>query len=177
MCSCSTTLPSPPILMLRRREPPNHGCPTYAQDPRDGAIVLTKMMKPMDLREQALSIFLVHTDNRPFVVGGDCSTNLLPLQTVSSVFSGVRFHTKVSPYFLLPGRLPSASSRVRTVDSKVRLVVYDMLGREVAVLADGRFPAGNYRFTFDGKNLSSGMNFCRLVAGGYTAMRKMMLVR
>ncbi|HTY39223.1 MAG TPA: right-handed parallel beta-helix repeat-containing protein, partial [Bacteroidota bacterium] len=34
-----------------------------------------------------------------------------------------------------------------TADSEVRLVVYDLLGREIAVLANGRYPAGRYTFT------------------------------
>jgi len=64
-----------------------------------------------------------------------------------------------------------------TVDSKVRLVVYDILGREVAVLADGRYPAGKYTFTFDGSPFSSGTYFYRLTAGSYTAVRKMSLIK
>ena len=64
-----------------------------------------------------------------------------------------------------------------TADSEVRLVVYDLLGREIAVLANGRFPAGRYTFTFDGSNLSSGVYFYRLVAGNAAAVRKMTLVR
>ena len=64
-----------------------------------------------------------------------------------------------------------------TVDSKVRLVVYDLLGREVAVLAEGRYPAGRYSFTFDGSGLASGIYFYRLTAGAFTDVRKMALVR
>ena len=64
-----------------------------------------------------------------------------------------------------------------TVDSRVKLVVYDVLGREVAVLADGRYPAGKYSFTFDGRDLSSGVYFYRLTAGSYTAVRKMSMVK
>ncbi len=64
-----------------------------------------------------------------------------------------------------------------TVDSFVRLAVYDVLGREVAVLASGSYPAGSYSFTFDGTNLASGMYLCKLTAGSYVAIRKMMLIR
>ncbi len=64
-----------------------------------------------------------------------------------------------------------------TVDSVVRLAVYDALGREVTVLARGRYPAGKYNFTFDGSNFSSGVYFCRLVAGNFTAVRKMTLMK
>ncbi len=64
-----------------------------------------------------------------------------------------------------------------TVDSKVRLAVYDVLGREVAVLANGGYPAGRYSFTFDGANLASGVYFYRLTAGSFSAVQKMLLVR
>ncbi len=64
-----------------------------------------------------------------------------------------------------------------TVDSKVRLVVYDLLGREVSVLANGRYPAGAYTFTFDGTKLASGVYFYRLTAGTFSAVRKMILLR
>ena len=64
-----------------------------------------------------------------------------------------------------------------SVASVVRLAVYDILGREVAVLADGRYPAGKYTFTFDGSPFSSGTYFYRLTAGSYTAVRKMSLIK
>jgi hypothetical protein len=43
-------------------------------------------------------------------------------------------------------------------------VVYDLLGREVAVLADEVKAPGMYRVKFDGTALSSGIYFCRLTA-------------
>ncbi len=64
-----------------------------------------------------------------------------------------------------------------TVDSKVRLVVFDLLGREAAVLANGRYPAGRYSFTFDGSGLASGVYFYRLEAGGHAQTKQMMLLK
>jgi hypothetical protein len=64
-----------------------------------------------------------------------------------------------------------------TVGSKVRLSVFDLLGREVAVLADGRYPAGKYSFSFDGTQLASGMYLYRLTAGDFVATQRMVLVR
>ncbi|MGA9120810.1 MAG: Ig-like domain-containing protein [Bacteroidota bacterium] len=58
-----------------------------------------------------------------------------------------------------------------TVDSRMKLAVYDLLGREVAVLADGRYPAGRYSFTFDATRLASGTYFYRLEAGGKTMVK------
>lgn len=64
-----------------------------------------------------------------------------------------------------------------SVPSVVRLAVYDVLGREVAVLAEGKYPAGRYSFTFDGNRLASGAYFYRLTAGAYNAVRAMCLVK
>ena len=61
--------------------------------------------------------------------------------------------------------------------SKVRLVVYDMLGREVAVLADGERPAGHYSLRFDAGKLSSGMYIYRLQTNNYTQTKKLMLMK
>lgn len=43
--------------------------------------------------------------------------------------------------------------------SNIRLVVYDILGREIQVLVNEEKPPGNYRAQFDGTNLSSGVYF------------------
>jgi uncharacterized lipoprotein YddW (UPF0748 family) len=59
----------------------------------------------------------------------------------------------------------------------VSLRVYDLLGREVAVLVDGPLTPGYYAARFDGHNLSSGIYFCRLVASGFVETRKMQLIR
>ena len=59
----------------------------------------------------------------------------------------------------------------------VRLAVYDLLGREVAVLVNERQPAGRYSVRFDGSSLSSGVYLCRLVAGERMESRRMIFVK
>ena len=39
----------------------------------------------------------------------------------------------------------------------VKLVVYDLLGREVAVLVNEKKAPGSYEVTFDGRGLASGL--------------------
>jgi hypothetical protein len=58
-----------------------------------------------------------------------------------------------------------------------RLTVYDMLGREVAVLVNGSMPAGAHSVTFDASGLSSGTYIYRLEAGGQVLTRRMTLVK
>ncbi len=61
--------------------------------------------------------------------------------------------------------------------SNTRLVVYDLLGREVAVLVDERKAPGSYEVSFDAAGLASGVYFYRLTAGSFVQSRKMLLVR
>ena len=59
----------------------------------------------------------------------------------------------------------------------VKLMVYDIQGREVAKLVEGYKGAGNHEVIFDGSELSSGIYFARLEAGGYVKTQKMLLVK
>ena len=60
---------------------------------------------------------------------------------------------------------------------QVNLTVYDVLGRAVATLVDEAVAAGEYRVTFDGRDLSSGIYFYQLRAGDFMETRRMMLVK
>jgi photosystem II stability/assembly factor-like uncharacterized protein len=64
-----------------------------------------------------------------------------------------------------------------SVVSDVRLVVYDLLGREVAVLMNDRKMPGKYDIEFDASGLSSGVYFYRLTAGHFVECRKMVLMK
>jgi photosystem II stability/assembly factor-like uncharacterized protein len=61
--------------------------------------------------------------------------------------------------------------------SDVKLAVYDILGREVAVLVNEKKEPGKYEVQFDGSGLSSGVYICRMTAGKAVGCRKMLLVR
>jgi hypothetical protein len=61
--------------------------------------------------------------------------------------------------------------------TNVSLVVFDLLGREVAVLVNARKPAGSHSVKFYGTGLSSGVYIYQLIAGPYVERRKMMLMR
>ena len=50
-----------------------------------------------------------------------------------------------------------------SVAGKVRLSVYDILGREITILVDGEKEAGNYSAKFDGSKLSSGVYFTQFI--------------
>ena len=62
-------------------------------------------------------------------------------------------------------------------ETVVTLKVYDVLGKEVAVLVNERKEAGSHRIEFDGSRCASGMYFYRLTAGSFVATKSMMLVK
>lgn len=58
---------------------------------------------------------------------------------------------------------------------KVRLSIFDMLGRLVTVLSDEQQSAGVHEITFNASHLSSGIYFCKLEAAGMMQTRKLIL--
>jgi subtilisin-like proprotein convertase family protein len=70
-------------------------------------------------------------------------------------------------------------------DVNVTVRLYDILGREVLLIADGFYKAGTHSIDFDGSSLSSGTYFYRIQAGdpsassrqGFTDTKKMVLVK
>jgi hypothetical protein len=61
--------------------------------------------------------------------------------------------------------------------SMVRLSVFDLLGREVAVLVNEKRNAGVFETKFLNGGVSSGVYFFRLQAGDYAQTRKMILIK
>jgi hypothetical protein len=61
--------------------------------------------------------------------------------------------------------------------SEVQLVVYDLLGRRVATLAQGTKKAGRHAVKLDASRLTSGVYFVRLRAAGQTRTQKIVVVK
>lgn len=60
----------------------------------------------------------------------------------------------------------------------VHLAVYDMLGRQVAVLVDGsQQTVGTYTVRFDASGLSSGIYFYQIIAGQFSKTGRMQLIK
>jgi hypothetical protein len=103
-------------------------------------------------------------------------------ESISRIFNSAKANTGQKPETTLPAQYilsqnyPNPFNPVTTIsyelpqDSKVKLVVYDLLGREIIKLVNDEFKtAGKYTVEFDarfsarqGSNLSSGVYFYRL---------------
>jgi photosystem II stability/assembly factor-like uncharacterized protein len=60
---------------------------------------------------------------------------------------------------------------------RVRIGVYDVLGRLAAVLVDGELSPGAYTVDWDASSSPSGVYYARMSAGAFSATVKMLLVR
>jgi hypothetical protein len=108
------------------------------------------------------------------------------LPTATSVESG----TSVPYTFALEQNFPNPFNPITTIGysvpgvggqgarvGDVRLAVYDMLGREVAVLVNEARQAGSHEVRWDASALSSGVYYCRLTAGDRVETRMMTLLK
>ncbi len=64
---------------------------------------------------------------------------------------------------------------VRT--GNIKLIVYDVTGREVQTLVNEILKAGKYETTFDGTGMPSGVYFYKMTADGYTETKKMLFLK
>ena len=62
-------------------------------------------------------------------------------------------------------------------NSRVNIRIFDILGRQAAVLTDGFLPSGRHTVKWNAENVSSGVYFMRLDAGKHHAVSKLLLVK
>lgn len=68
-------------------------------------------------------------------------------------------------------------SDVKRETSNVKLIVYDILGKEMAVLVNQQMQPGNHEVSFNADNFSSGMYFYKLTTGNFVQTKKMLLIK
>ena len=112
-------------------------------------------------------------DNVRFVAKPVEKTTIIPPPQVPMDFAlDQNYPNPFNPATVISFSLP------RQVQATLR--VYDLLGREVATLADGLYPAGTYQIRFDAnstRSLASGVYLYRLEAGDFVQTRRMLIIR
>jgi len=85
--------------------------------------------------------------------------------------------------FLLTQNYPNPFNPVTTIrfdlpkNVSVKLTIYDMLGKELEAIVNGKLNAGSYEVKWDGIKYPSGVYYYRLLAEEFTETRKMILVK
>ena len=95
--------------------------------------------------------------------------NLASKNQPQDVFLSQNFPNPFNPTSQISFSLPQPSL--------TQLKVYDVFGRELQTLVDGLLAEGNHSYSFNGKDLASGVYFYTLKTGNYTATKKMILTK
>jgi photosystem II stability/assembly factor-like uncharacterized protein len=123
----------------------------------------------------------------PFSAGGGSASGGNPTTRIRYIVGRVVAPSGASSSGVEPFGSPRRSTlsppegRVQWVEgpavNNVRLIVYDVLGREVAVLVNERKAPGMYEVTFDASGLASGTYLYRMTAGSFQETKPMLLLK
>jgi Secretion system C-terminal sorting domain len=121
----------------------------------------------------------VHADSVFVTVPGSQAAIVKIVPTLASV----SYHTVQPVQYELLQNYPNPFNPTTEISyrlpvaGRVRITVYNELGKEVSTLLDRTQTAGTHIATFDARSLPSGVYFCRLTAGTYIATMKMLLIK
>lgn len=115
--------------------------------------------------------------------GGVGMSGVITVQAATDVDDKVLTNTDYKLFQNFPN--PFNPSTIITfqvfVQSSVSLIVYDIIGNQVATLLNEEKPAGKYTVNFDasntGKLLSSGIYYYKMRAGNFSEIKKMVLIK
>ncbi len=134
-------------------------------DGSQGAPVWTSIALRRAADGEAISNIFVEDGQYDVVTGLDDPA----VATVRSVELHANYPNPFNPATKIGFELPMAAN--------VKLEVFDILGRRVAILIDAPKEAGSHVVRFDGKGLASGIYYYRLQTGAFVQTRKMVLVK
>jgi hypothetical protein len=122
--------------------------------------------------------------NGELTINNNDSTIKVNLQGVCGSPIGItQISNQVPEKFSLAQNYPNPfnpATKIRfgiPTSGNVKLMVYDILGREVSVLVNHTLSPGSYEMSFDASNIPSGVYFYRLYTGEFTNTKRMMLLR
>ncbi len=127
-------------------------------------------------------LFSFYFNRQPTAVTFDPGNEIV-IKTATLIL-GIDENTPQIPgEYRLSQNYPNPFNPVTSIDydipknSNVKITVYDMTGREVAVPVNEFRNAGKYTLNFNAMKLASGVYYYRLQAGDYTAIKKMTLLK
>jgi photosystem II stability/assembly factor-like uncharacterized protein len=132
---------------------------------------------------------IVIKDDFVFIGSGLLAKNGIWRRPVTEITSVKKTNTSIIPNsIILYGNYPNPFNSMTKIKFSVPLLkeleggivsltVFDLLGREVAVLVNEKLQPGEYEVRFDAGNLPSGIYFCRLNAGGFNLTSKIILMK
>jgi hypothetical protein len=112
-----------------------------------------------------------------------CPDSARRIPVIATVLDAENREPLVPTAFALKAPYPNPFNPSTTLEfslphaAEATLTIFDIQGRTVSVLANGRFNAGQHRVTFDGSSLASGVYTARLQSTGMTKTQKLLLLK
>jgi Outer membrane protein Omp28/Secretion system C-terminal sorting domain len=158
-----------------RRAYPNTTGTTFSGNSGNFQYTFTYKIDPVWKDTSMVTVAFIQNDvNKEVLNVGKGNSNLIGINNLGN---GIPSSFSLSQNYPNPFN-PSTNFKFNLPNqSFVTLRVFDMLGREVALLANGRFDAGSYLVDWDASEFTSGVYFYTLNAGDYSETKKMMLIK
>jgi hypothetical protein len=139
------------------------------------------VFSPLALRQGHVSMILVKPDGGVLV--GTSESGIQPLSPVAVSTAVDPTETAIPDGYGLSQNYPNPFNPVTTIafglpeTGKVRLSVFDMLGREVEVLLDRTLSAGTHEVNFEAHDLPTGTYMYRLDTAAGSLTRQLVLLK
>src|SRR5690606_34968094 len=105
--------------------------------------------------------------------GGDTTF----LSSINQIGTEILVEYKLNQNYPNPFNPSTTITYYLATSSNVRLTIFDITGREIALLVSQRQNPGVYQYAFNGSSLTSSIYFYRLQTEDYTDTKKMLLVK
>jgi len=143
-----------------------------------GALIVARGNSPVNsvtlAKEYLTEVLESYTNNFEDIPVGVEKENNIPLQFSLSQ----NYPNPFNPTTNIEYSIPNVETlRATSQMQNVTLKVYDILGREVAVLVNEQQSAGKYRVNFNASNLASGVYMYQLKSGNHVSSKKMLLLK
>ena len=132
---------------------------------------------------EAQEAYLVGIGQNDFIFVVSASNGLAAFK-FSSVPTGINGQSnKIPEHYSLQQNYPNPFNPTTMISyqlpatSHVKLVVYDVHGRVVETLVNQTQNVGEHSVQFDGTGLAGGVYYCRLCAGNFEKVNKMLLIK
>ena len=102
---------------------------------------------------------------------------------VDIVSSMVENNQNIPKKYTLQQNYPNPFNPATTIEFSipktefVTLIIYNLIGQEVATLVSDKLTPGSYKYTWDASHLASGMYYFKLETESYSSTKKLILLK
>lgn len=138
-----------------------------------------------DSTEAGTGDYVMQLTQAPYTIARGGIANLGPFGVgIFGDVTGVNEYAERIPQkFVLDQNYPNPFNPSTTIrftlakDSKAKIIVYDLVGKEVAILVNGQLKAGEHTVEWSTENIASGIYIYKLITKDFTQVKKMTLLK